>query len=923
MRRFVSLILLLLVPFCLFTQDILPNKIRFKVNLEERSNCHANKITISSLDNLLQSLGDYYLVFPQHRQIAKNNTHSSYDLSTIYELNLKHNGQELKASLLLQNHPAIVYAEPVYQDYLCYQSNDTLNHRQYYLATVKAFDAWDIEKGDSSVVIAITDTGSDIDHPDLINEWLLNEDDTIDGLDNDQDGYIDNYYGWNTASNNNDVSFGVSGHGTNVAGIAGASTDNVFGISGIGFKTKLLTVRIDLPNGVLSGAYQGLVYAADQGAQIINASWGSNSFSQFAQDVVRYVTKEKGALIIAGAGNFGNDVPFYPAAYPEVIGVGATIEGDTVKSSSNFGHWTDVFAPGENMFTTNAAGGFGINGGTSMASPVVAGAAALIKSHFPQYGPEAIREKIINSCDPIDQFSPAQYAGKLGNGRLNIYRALTENNLPGLYFIPDNLSDASKTYSVGDTVQVIGTLVNYLENANNINLQFNENSNALSWINNNYSINNLAAGDSVKIQGQISFIVNSGVNINQNIEIALSTSADNNYQRNQYFPISINRDYITIKTNKLSATYTSSGSIGYTGNFNNLGDGISYQSGSSLLYEGSLMIGNSSQYMLDQFRNKQGGVDQDFQRLVRVRTRSPKVSNVEIDSRYTDGNFANPQNLSIHEESYLFNSGGIFGDQSIIKVYTLQNNGILDLNQLYLGIIMDWDIVNYLKNQIIYDSTRQMGISYSTDSNLYCGIKLLSPQYGCHHYALDNVPGIDPIIDPSSGLSAQDKLNVLSLSRDSAGFSNIGGNDIIDAISAGPFNLKKDSVVSIGFLIVVAESIASLQNEADSMQKQFDQLSLGVVENKIINPFSLQSNIFPNPAKDKLNVKFSLPYASSIKINIYDAVGKSLKAIEKTDYNKGEHILEIPIENLKSGLYFLQIEGANFKIENIFAVSNY
>jgi hypothetical protein len=356
---------------------------------------------------------------------------------------------------------------------------------------------------------------------------------------------VDNYYGWNTASDTNFVGVQNVGHGTNVAGIAAASTDNITGISGVGFNTQFLTVRIDLPSGQLNNAYEGIVYAADHGADIINCSWGGNFASEYGEDIINYATFNKGALIIAGAGNFGNEVPFYPAAFENAIAVGATIEGDQIKANSNYGHWLDIFAPGESMYTCNSIGKYGLNGGTSMASPVVSACAAIIKSEFPNYNPQQITQKLKSTCDNVEQLSSSIYAGKMGSGRVNLFKALSINNIASIRFINRKFAGGNEQFNLGDTISLSGDFVNYLASSNAIIVQLNGPADKIEILNPLKNIGPIPTLDTVNIDSQPFKIKIKNSNSNENIELTLKLLVNGKIHK-QYFNFNIIQYYFSV-----------------------------------------------------------------------------------------------------------------------------------------------------------------------------------------------------------------------------------------------------------------------------------------------------------------------------------------------------------------------------------------
>lgn len=921
MRKVLSSFIALLLIATVFAQTGQERRIIFKIKADYSHKCYKSSIAIPELSKALNGCIALKRKFPHHTN-TKGNNNDAIDLSNIYEVIPNPNISINKQLAQLKNIEAIVYAELKVENKLVFDPNDSLRGQQYYLNAIKAFQAWDINQGDTSIIIGMVDTGTDLDHPDLVNNQVINYSDPINGIDDDNDGYIDNYYGWNTASNNNDVSFywGVqaSSHGTNVAGIACAEVNNSFGIAGVAYKTRFLTIKNQLPSGFLNNSYEGIVYAADHGADIINCSWGSSSYSLYAQDVINYATFNKGSLVVAATGNNGHENKFYPAAYENVLSVGSTLEGDTVKATSNFGTWVKIMAPGDNILTCNVIGGFGTNGGTSMAAPIVSACAAVVKSHFPNYNTQQIAQQLITTADNIDNLAPSNYAGKLGSGRVNLLRALTETNSPGIELVNYRLN--SDLLGIGDTIKLSGDFVNYLNPSSpNAKARISISNGSFSVLKNEIQLGVINTMDTLKSDA-IPFLIqiSGNTDFNSKIEIEL-TIEDGNYSAKQIIELVVNKDYITLTENELTATYSSAGAIGFSGSSNELGEGISFQGGTTLLYEGSFAVGNADIYLLDKFRDNNNGTNNDFKVVSRIQKITPEKANVELKATFNDANFSNPQGLEIIQWNYLFRSGN--GANSIIYVYSLRNNGFIELRNLYAGLFMDWDISTASKNKIFFDSTRSMGVSYATDTSLYCGITKLTNSLTTRHYAIDNIPGSDGIIDAFDGLTNQEKIDALSNRRDSAGNGSIEGNDIIDVISAGPFNLKIDSSISIAFAITISDSLTKLRNESDSVKLIFERLALGIVDHQNSISSKESVSLYPNPTQNNLNLRFYLAKAELINLQVFDIKGHLVFNLNSKLYSKGINELEINTRNLKSGLYLIRLFGNNLNIETKFIVS--
>ncbi len=293
--------------------------------------------------------------------------------------------------------------------------NDSLYTQQWHhsgaAASINSASGWDVNTGSANVVIAVVDTGVDLNHPDLNdNVWINTKEIANNGVDDDQNGYVDDVNGYDFTTASADPSPSPNGidedrdglvdggvnHGTHVAGIIAAEGNNGVGVSGVMWDAQLMAVQVldDEGAGFDSDIAEGIRYAADNGADIINLSLGGYGSTTVLEDAITYA-HEKGVLVIAAAGNDGVDItanPFYPACYTDVIGVGAVGASGAASSFSNFGsNCVDVSAPGEFILSTfyedatNAdfTAAYGLESGTSMATPVVSGVAGLLVSINP------------------------------------------------------------------------------------------------------------------------------------------------------------------------------------------------------------------------------------------------------------------------------------------------------------------------------------------------------------------------------------------------------------------------------------------------------------------------------------------------------------------------------------------------------------
>ncbi len=341
-------------------------------------------------------------------------------------------GQELAIAEVMRRDPAIEYAELDYLASVAIIPSDPHWGNQWAPAKIGAPAAWEITTGSTEIIIAVLDTGVKLDHPDLAAKiWTNPGEVPANGLDDDQNGKVDDVHGWHfyhhcsnsdcLPSEDNDLR-DDNGHGTHVAGIAAAETDNQVGIAGISWGAQLMPVKVldEYGNGWYSDVIAGIVYAADNGANIINLSLGGEESSQALQEAVNY-GHVQGVLLIAATGNTGGPV-FYPAACDHVLSVGATDADDLRPGFSNYGPETDVAAPGVSIYSTwPRLDGYWHKSGTSMAAPHVAGLAALIWSVRPDLANDQVAQAISQTA--LDLGTPG-WDEFYGWGRIDAYQAL-------------------------------------------------------------------------------------------------------------------------------------------------------------------------------------------------------------------------------------------------------------------------------------------------------------------------------------------------------------------------------------------------------------------------------------------------------------------------------------------------------------------
>jgi hypothetical protein len=308
--------------------------------------------------------------------------------------------------------------------------NDPSYASQWHLARIQAPAAWDMTAGISGAPIAVIDSGVDATHPDLASRLIG---------------------GWSYLTGTSNTA-DVLGHGTAVAGTLGAATNNFTGVAGITWSNPVLPIAVLNSSNYASYAdmASAIYYAADHGARVINISIGGSSSSSALQSAVNYAWG-KGAVVFAAAMNNGSTTPYYPAACDKAVAVSSTNSADSLSGFSNRGAWIDISAPGESILTTSRGGGYGYWSGTSFASPVAAGVAALVLA----LRPSLTAAELVNLMEAnSDDLGIGGFDASFGWGRINAYKAV----LAAKNIVPDTSAPSVVVSSPASGVTVSGTV---------------------------------------------------------------------------------------------------------------------------------------------------------------------------------------------------------------------------------------------------------------------------------------------------------------------------------------------------------------------------------------------------------------------------------------------------------------------------------
>ncbi len=386
--------------------------------------------------------------------ISKQITNDIKGLNRIYKIKVNENADVINAVNDYNQDSNIEYAEPNFIAQTFFTPNDPMFSKQWAHQITQAQQGWDIQRGNSNIVIAVLDTGVDYNHEDLSgNIWNNIDEISNNNIDDDNNGFIDDRIGWDFVNleefgyasqctdadceveDNNPMDF--HGHGTHVSGIVGGYSNNNVGIVGVCHYCNIMAIRAgwDVNGGgalLYEDIAQGIIYATNNGADIISMSFGGGE-SQAQKDALDYAYSQ-GVVLIAAAGNGGDNWKSYPAGFENVISVSATDSNDNPAYFTQYGSWVDLASPGVNILSTLPNNQYTSWSGTSMATPYVAGLAGLILSKNPSLTNEQVRTVLRTG---VDIPNSDRY---IGTGRVNVFKALQINSVPLADIYPEKES---------------------------------------------------------------------------------------------------------------------------------------------------------------------------------------------------------------------------------------------------------------------------------------------------------------------------------------------------------------------------------------------------------------------------------------------------------------------------------------------------
>ena len=932
MRNLLRLLFFLLLPAVVSAQSgsIAPPTLADQLAFKLRPG-----YTPAALESALLSLGTSGLrqKFP-HTQAPNAEVPGSVDLRGIYQVRVSPDLPLARARAVLLATGAVVYVEPLYIRPPQYQPNDpladstisSLTAGQYYLKQIKAYRAWDVNRGDSSIVIGITDGGVRLTHLDLAAQIKHNYADPIDGIDNDGDGYVDNFTGWDLANNDNDPGYDPAiVHGTLVAGVAAAAVNNGRGIAGVGNRSRFMPLNIypNTPTGTYAG-FEAIVYAVDHGCQVVVMAWGtSGGYSQLEQDVCTYAAVNRDAVLVAAAGNTNADLRFYPASYDHVLSVSGVDNLDQKSPSATFSYRVDMVAPGINILTTYgerfasgpADDDYTAVGGTSFAAPMVAGAAALLRRQFPTYNAAQIAARLRRTTDNIDGVpANAAWVGRLGTGRLNMVQALTRANVQEARVISSTFAPARPAYALGDTLRLTTEVQNLLQPVAGLTVTLTSLSPYLTVRPGSFAVGSLATlGRATNAAAPFRLAVAaSGVPLNTTATLRYRLTASGGMQVDQYVEVLLNPDYVVVDVNDLALTLTSRGNLAYDNLAGTLGAGLTYRGSANLLSEGGLMLATTPTRVSDRIRSSGGQSRRSFFSLAQATQQRPGPrADQEARVAFQDtipvaGSRIRSVGVAVRQRAYAWAAPA--RRNFVLLEYSLKNLTADTLKPLYAGIFTDWDLPEpggAARNVAAWDSTRNLGYCYAlgttTTAARYAGIRLLRGGAPAVYSVDSNAPAGAPV-RLADGFSLAEKFITLSSgtarAQRTAGLPN--GADVVQVVGTRLVRLAPGDSTTVTFAVLAAPTLAQLQASADAAALAY--VTLLPTRPAALADAGLQ--VFPNPAKGLLHVELPKNFGLT-EVQVLDARGGRVLRQEASGSSTA-----VPLTGLAPGLYLVRAVGS-------------
>ncbi len=854
---------------------------------------------------------------------------TEYKIAHWFVLSFSDSISDERAVQLLRKSPFIERAEPEYVRRPCYTPNDPDVGSQFSLSLMHCFQAWDIVRCDSTMLLADADVGTDWTHEDLASAIYQNPgeigvdargiDKRINGIDDDSNGFIDDWHGWDFAgpdnnSPDNNPMPGSSAHGTHTAGILGAVGNNNKGIAGVAFGARIIPIKIsDDPGENLLFGFQAIIYAADMRAKVVNCSWGGPTFSQAEQDVVDYAY-DKDCAVVAACGNFGNDYPFqefYPGSYQHVLSVAMVDANNNLVTGSNYNTHVDVAAPGWNVLSTVPGNSYTTMSGTSMACPNAAGVVALVRQRFPWMTAGQAMEQVRTTVFPTGGVDSSRLFFS-GHGTVDALAAVSDTNTFSArlesFVIDDDLGTGN--FAPGERGGIVMYVRNYLKPLPHLRARLQV-VNGSPYVTLDQAIvpfDSMAGKMQIVSNDQAQFRLSVADSVPANTEVLIRVffydSTVGYAQDYDYLRFIVNPSYLNLNKNNLTVTFSSMGSIGYNDVLENSeGSGFQWRNapssislyGRTLLFQGGLMVGADSNRVVDVVEGSDPNFpNTDLTPEVPVHYVSPTdhINTVqELSASYTDS-LADPfKEVGVQAQcnAYAFSEG--LAANAIVANYIFRHGTWQDVpdasDSTAAGLYLDWDVgLSGSVNVTRWDSAHRAALTYRLEQGYpYIGMRLLSPLppgAAFNYHAIIN-DGSQGDINTYASFPTWEKWAGLT-----EFFPYAGPGDISHMFGIKNMPLRSEDSVVMTVLFALGETPQALYQTLDDAQALWEQTSS--VGRTDAPAMTLEA--FPNPFSHTLHISWNENGPATV--SVYDAIGRLVEARAVTgstfDFTPGSEI---------------------------------
>ena len=864
-------------------------------------------------------------VIAGHRSL----TPAMESLRSIYSVNYSgpHLPEVVARELARDSAVSLAEPQPVYHvtGLISENPNDPRFASQAHLGHLRLPDAWDVAKGgQSDVVIAIIDGGMHWEHEDLReNIWSNPNEVPGNGIDDDNNGFIDDVHGWNFRTGQPDA-YGDgthATHGTVVAGIAGAVTNNALGIAGAGWNAKVMPLNTTCEDSEnLCRTLAGVVYASLMGADIINCSFGSYDYSEVSLRAFEAAFAE-GALAVTAAGNAGVNVDqetHYPSGYAVTLSVGGTARTSD-RNQFNYGRSVNVFAPGIGIHATLPENRYGTSSGTSMAAPLTSAVAALVKTAFPDYTPGQIREQVRLTAQNIDAAQFAGNPGEYGRGRVDAFRAVTETAGPGLRLTAMEFSNqnGSQEASTGDVITVRAQFTSYLGDASGATVALRTGAAFVEFIKDEVTGISLAYGDSVT--HEFSFRLTDSAPDNHSLLFYSEISQGSLVDTPDLFRIPINQTLAAMhNTSAMRLSITREGNIGYTAfQGDPMGQGVGFRvldargNERDPLFEGGLLVATGPSRVSNSIRGvASAGQDDHFVipegESMQISIPGP-ITSQEGRLVLTDQNAFTPIGVRILQQSFVDHAEG--NEDFAIFKYTVGNETEHLITNLHIGLFFDWDIDldDVSLDQARFSGTHSSGWGTDQTGSLHVGLRLLTEPHLMNYRAINNPSEI------YNGFTFEEKWQAMSRGLSQA---ELAGTEMSQLMASGPHSVATGETIEVAFALIAGTSEQDFLKNADQAKEVWDH---------VINaPTSAEPPeeprewaihaMYPNPTRGEVTISYGAPLHGTSNIEIFDVLGRRVATLtysRQSAYSRSTtwDARQTDGRVLAPGVYFVRLTG--------------